>query len=277
MKLNDNAQKACNQIVNLFQSGELPKALSQVFLKTGATPSASWSWNNQIIMILNNTADARGFKQWLEVGRSVKKGSKAFYILAPMSKKFVDEATQEERVFIFGFKTLPVFKIEDTEIVSPELWEKAMKAKTIDYLLSLPLREVAEAWGLDIAAFNGKIGKPLGYYSPGRVIALGVENLSTWCHELIHAADDRNGTLSKKMQTGQNTENEVVAELGGAVLLTMMGMEHEADLGGAWNYIVKYGAGDAIKLCLQLTKRICECIDLIVKEAEKTGILQNVA
>ena len=32
-------------------------------------------------------------------------------------------------------------------------------------------------------------------YRHGQVIALGVQNLSTWCHEMVHAADDRLGKL----------------------------------------------------------------------------------
>jgi len=36
----------------------------------------------------HDTEDARGFRQWQKVGRRVKKGAKAFYILAPIRKKY---------------------------------------------------------------------------------------------------------------------------------------------------------------------------------------------
>ena len=45
----------------------------------------------------------------------------------------------------------------------------------------------------------------------GASIALGVENLSTWAHEFIHAADDRLGHLT---ENGQHWRAEAVAELG---------------------------------------------------------------
>ena len=69
----------------------------------------------------------------------------------------------------------------------------------------------------------------LGQYRHGTGIALGVENLSTWCHELVHAADDRNGKLR-----GKKVRKETVAELGGAVLLSILGYENKTDLGGCW-------------------------------------------
>src|SRR5208283_4444753 len=97
---------------------------------------------------------------------------------------------------------------------------------------SLPLREVADSWRLSVEAYNGAGGGFLGKYRHGTGIALGIENLSTWCHELVHAADDRNGTLR-----GKKIGKETVAELGGAVLLRILGYENEADLGGCWEYI----------------------------------------
>jgi antirestriction protein ArdC len=73
-------------------------------------------------MYLNETDDARGFRQWLQVGRHVKKGSKAFYIIGPVTKKITEkksldsgEKVREEKQIIAGFKAIPVFRIEDTE------------------------------------------------------------------------------------------------------------------------------------------------------------------
>ena len=76
----------------------------------------------------------------------------------------------------------------------------------------------------------------------------GVQNLSTWAHELIHAADDRLGKLGKC-----KVNNEVVAELGGAVLLQCLGKPVEADLGGAWN-ISSHGVGILNYIRYQLAK-----------------------
>ncbi len=70
-------------------------------------------------MLLNNTEDARGFNQWREAGRYVKKGSKAFYILAPMFKKIREEKVSSgeitEKEILAGFRAVAVFRFEDTE------------------------------------------------------------------------------------------------------------------------------------------------------------------
>ncbi len=95
---------------------------------------------------------------------------------------------------------------------------------------------------------------------------LGVENLSTWCHELVHAADDRNGKLK-----GPKVSRETVAALGGAILLQMLGYEHEADLGGCWKYIQSYAGDekiDVLAACGRVLDRTCEAVALILDTAE---------
>jgi hypothetical protein len=44
-------------------------------------------------VFIAGTEDARGFKQWKEVNRYVKKGAKAFVILAP---RFIKNGAKEE-------------------------------------------------------------------------------------------------------------------------------------------------------------------------------------
>jgi hypothetical protein len=62
------------------------------------------------------TSDARTYHQWQEVSRFVKKGSSAFPIFAPITKKVKDETDPDkDKVLLLGFKLLPVFKIEDTD------------------------------------------------------------------------------------------------------------------------------------------------------------------
>jgi len=139
-----------------------------------------------------------------------------------------------------------------------------------EWLKSLPLREVAESWGLKVEAFNGGDGGRLGFFSGGRgMIGLGVENLATWCHELIHAADARNiGGL----KGGQHIDQETVAELGAAVLLTILDRPVDADLGGCWTYLQGYAASskrEVVDVCVELLDRTCKAVDLILTTAEQ--------
>ena len=66
-------------------------------------PQILGALRNRLLMMLAGTEDARGFRQWEKVGRMVKKGAKAFYILAPRIIKVKDEETEEEKHVLAGF------------------------------------------------------------------------------------------------------------------------------------------------------------------------------
>lgn len=274
MKYYGQSESVCKAIVERFEKGDLPAAIAPIFInRSDNVPSGSWSFMNRFVCAINGTADARGFRQWEAAGRRVKKGSKAFHILGPcLGKKTEKDESGEEKTHavLYGFKSIPVFAIESTEISDPAKWETAGGVDLAEEsrLKALPLREVAESWGLNVTSYSGRDKGYLGYYQAGSTIAIGVKNLSTWAHELVHAADDKLGALTKG--PGQKQDNEIVAELGGAVLLQIIGEPVEADLGGAWDYIKSYAgtdAGKAVGLCFKFINRICGAVNLILETA----------
>jgi antirestriction protein ArdC len=263
----DKAEEAAQKIVRLFEdTNSLPAPLAQVFIRRkDRLHFGKWSWGNQLLVVLHGYTDARGFRQWEQVGRKVKKGEKAFYILGPMMKKLRDEETGEERTIIVGFKGLPVFGLEQTEgeplpNSDPDIEQ---------WVNSLPLLDVAKRWGLSVGAVDGGWADFLGRYRQGERIELAVRNLSTWCHELVHAADDRNGNLK---EMGQHWRSETVAELGGAVLLEILGFKHEADLGGCFSYVRAYAEKEkscVTEACMKVLDRTCAAVALILDTAEQ--------
>ena len=266
MNLSGKAAEAANDILRAFENpNSLPAPLATIFIwRKDDSPCRSWSWRNQLIAALHGHKDARGFRQWLEAGRCVKKGEKAFFILSPCTKKVEDVKTGEEKAVLFGFRGTPVFGSEQTQGEPLPAVDPAVEG----WLRSLPMRDVAGSWGLKVKAFNGRAGGRLGVYRLDECISLGVENLATWTHELIHAADHRNGKLA---ELGQHWRSETVAELGGAVLLTVLGLKHEADLGGCWRYIKSYAAKEGIdtfKACNLVLERTCEAVALVLDTAE---------
>lgn len=274
MKYYGHAEQVAQSIVEAFKTGDVGKALAPVFIhRKDNVPCRAWSWGNQLMCVFAGTNDARGFQQWKEVERSVKKGAKAFYILAPMTRKTKDK-DGNEGFAVFGFKSVPVFRIADTE--GAEL--PAVDTEVTTWLESLPLIGVAKAWGLNVDAYNGMEGRMHGKFwrktnaftdevmSQG--IALGVKNLSTWAHEMIHAADFRLGNLKEK---GQHWRSETVAELGATILLECLEMPNESDKGGAWNYIQNYALAAEIEplaACMDVLKRTCDAVNLILTTAE---------
>jgi antirestriction protein ArdC len=271
MKFYGKAQQVADKILEAFKSSDVPKALSQRFIACGGRHCDSYSWTNQMLVALAGFSDAMGFKQWLAVGRCVKKGERGTYILAPCTRKIEDVKTGETKTIVTGFRVAVVFGLEQTEVVNAELWAKHNKARAEaeKYLEELPLRAVAEYWGLTVKSYQGSKHGARGWYRRGQAIALGVENLATWAHELCHAADDKNGKL---VEHGQHWRSETVAELGGAILMYCLGYERDADVGGAWEYISAYANTakiEPIKACMDVLKRCCEAVALILKVADE--------
>jgi len=273
MQFYGKAETVATKIIEAFERGDVPKALAPIFIKRAGRHCDTYSWCNQLIVALSGHADAMGYKDWQRVGRQVRKGERATLILAPCKRKVKrnDNETGETReaFVLYGFRSTPVFGIEQTDVADADKWAKQNEGneQAEQFLDSLLLRSVAESWGLKLQAYSGKRGKALGWYRHGSAIALGVENLATWAHELMHAADFRNGKL---IERGQHWRSETVAELGGAVLMLAMGYETDADLGGAFAYIKSYADTakiTPIKACMDVVKRTCEAVALILETA----------
>jgi hypothetical protein len=262
-----HAEAAAQKILRAFEDTNfLPKPLAQVFVRRKDSPHCRrWSWANQLLVAIHGYTDARGFNQWQEVGRNVKRGERAFYILGPVKKKLLDKETGEEKTIVLGFKGLAVFGLQQTEGRPLPSGDPDIEK----WIESLPLLDVAKRWGIAVGTFDGNEGGFLGRYLHGEAIELGVKNLSTWAHELCHAADDRNNSLKEK---GQHWRSETVAELGGAVLLEILGFKQEADLGGCWQYVQSYAQAAQIgvtEACLRVLDRTCAAVGLILDTAEE--------
>ena len=259
-----------NDILTAFESGELPKALAQLFIRRKIeVPSQLWTWTNRLIALRRSHVYAAGFRQWEELGRHVKKGEHAFHILAPRIV-VAKEDNEEEGVkkgdrLTMGFLPVAVFGYFQTE---GEPLPGAEDAP--EFVDRLPLIEVARSWGLTVAvhSYEDSPGR-LGYFAQGLGISLAVENLSTWAHELVHAADARRGDLR-----GASLDAEVVAEFGGAILLECLGETVESDRGGAYRYITRLceeKKRNPLGACTELLDRTCGCVAFLLEEAEKVA------
>jgi len=224
MPSQNHVKEAMDILLKMFEEGNFEKVAHAVF-KGGDIPADKWSFLNRLLMYCNNTEDARGFNQWKQAGRHIKKGSHAFYILAPMFKK-VEEKGEEIQQLI-GFRSVPVFKFEDTE-GAPVINES--------YKIDIPYQfgGIIQELGLRIDAvrFNGAV---YGSYNPGRKeIKLASPDIEIFLHELSHAVDDRlNG-----LKAGQRNDQEVTAEFSGAVIGHLMG--YKVPLGNVKEYIEHY-------------------------------------
>lgn len=230
----DRISEATEKIIEMFRTGNIPPAIARTVIArdNGERPSNNWSLGNRILMLASGTNDARGYKQWKEVGRQVNKGAKALYILAPITKtvRVKDESDEEkEKVIniIRGFRGIPVFRYEDTEgeeIIYPDYKPPELP----------PLIEVAERYGVTVK-YSPFTARFYGYFQPGtQTIMLCTHDVKTFFHELSHAVHNR----IKPLKGGQHAGQEIVAETCAAVLCEMYG--YEGYIYHGYQYIMHY-------------------------------------
>ncbi len=269
--MKNRVQEALNNILEMFKTGNLPGAIARTVIRAKAgdcKPSDSWSMGNKILMFIAGTEDARGYKQWQVVGRQVKKGAKAFYILAPCTKKVtrkvVDpdtgEEKEEERAVITGFKDIPVFRLEDTE--GEPLPEYDYSPPELP-----PLFGVAEKFGVKVKYLPGDRVSEYGHYNFGRKeIVLRSHDVGIFFHELAHAVHD----TFKKLKGGQHSDQEIIAETVAAVLCELYGYREYT--WNNWKYVKHYASNDpkkALRVIFSVLSDVEEILKRIFDAAEK--------
>ena len=250
---------AVGTLMLMFQSGAFPAQVATTIIKRAQDdkiPSDSWSFCNRLLMIGQDTQDARGFRQWQEVGRYVKKGSKAIYIFAPLTKKVTekDKVTGEERerIIIVGFKPIPVFRYEDTE--GKELLKFDYTPKTYP-----PFFDVVEKLGLSVN-YQPLRSKYLGRYTPStKTIELCSEDAPVYYHELSHAVHN----TFVDLKTYNKDKAEIVAEFSACVLCQLSGISGYQWQG--YKYIERYcGATDKPETVLKKIMGVLNDVEKIV-------------
>lgn len=254
------------RIVELFVSGELVKTAALVVIPQDANaPSAKWSMANRILQAINGTGDARGIKQWNNVGRSVRAGSKAFCILGPSMVKSKEDP---ERMILVGFHCIPVFRVEDTQ--GDALPQLASVEKPL-------LSEVADKWGINVR-YTPFSDKYYGAYSPTKgEIMLCTHEQEVFFHELSHAAHARVMKESgRALKGGQDDKQEIVAEMSACVLARVYGVKAHEDK--ICDYVKGYAKGkDLGRTLMGLLSEIQKVTELIIKTSEEIKAAVQIA
>jgi antirestriction protein ArdC len=253
---------ALTSILSQFKSGDIPETVSySMFPAADDIPSANWSLLNRTLMFIGGTSDARGFRQWAEAGRYVRKGERArIFILVPFFKKHKEEESEEEAKFLTGFGIKAVFAYEQTE--GPELGYRQIEVP------DLPLLEKAKEWGIGVKAVPGNY-RYLGYYAAGRKeIALASREEAVFFHELAHAAHER---VKGPLKPGQDPFQEIVAELSAQALCRMVGKAAKDTMGNSYRYIEGYAekAGmSPLTACMRVLSEVEQVLGAILTPIE---------
>jgi len=259
--MNDSkkAKECLNRIVELFKAGNIPKALAVATIPPQAgIPSEKWSISNRVLQFLADTSDARGFKQWKQAGRKVKKGVKAFHILGPKARTITEtdeDGSEKEKTIITGFFVIPVFRAEDTD-GDPLPYEPATPP---------PLTDVAEQFGLSVS-YQSFAANYYGYYQgDSKRIVLATHSAQVFFHELAHAAHHR---VEGDLKGGQVPSQEIVAELTAATLAQLYCPD--VNLGFSYEYVKSYAKKSKKSIdraCLAVINTVGQVLDEILTAA----------
>jgi len=229
--MNERVRAVLETILERFKSGDIPKAIAYAMFPIPSIPSAHWSLLNRMVMLIGGTTDARGIRQWNSVGRKVKKGAKAIYILVPRFVTVKREDTEEDARVLGGFLTKPVFRVEDTE------GEPLAYGKGSALLPNHPLLERAREWGITVLVIPQQFRILGSYFHELKEIELASKDEIVFFHELAHAAHER---VMKNLKPGQNWDQEIVAELAAQSLCHLVGKDGRDMLGNSYVYIERH-------------------------------------
>jgi hypothetical protein len=214
-------------------------------------PMKKWSMLNRFIAALNGASDARSFNAWKAVGRCVKKGEKAFYILAPVlvpkkcdcggkagCPKCDGTGKEKDHKILIGFRDQAEFDVAQTD--GKPLPEDDVKVP------ELPLMEVAKMLNIEVkAAEYGLRNAAWGWIDrSATTITLCSPDEQIFFHELSHGVDM---TLGEYKKTDYDV-GEVVAELSACLLASQYGKS--VNLKFTRTYIEQYSGEKNIAMAI---------------------------
>ena len=273
-KFTVKALAALNTVINMFRDPDkLVKAAASATFPPCDMPASKWTMRNRWLAVMQSgEMDCRGFRQWENAGRKVKKGAKAIFILAPiLIPKKVNgvpvKVNGKTEMMCIGFKGIPMHPADNTE-------GKALEYENPEIVNAMPLINVAKAWEIDVAG-RPFVGGYLGYFSDSKeAIRLCSDDEKVFWHELTHAAHARlHKANGKALKGGQHADQEIVAELGAAVLARLYG--HQIDVRqDSYEYIKRYAQSenkDVLDACLSVLTETAKVVSLIMDTAAEQG------
>jgi hypothetical protein len=263
MNILPQAEAALSQVVERFKAGDLSPVVQYARLQRtgGSIPSDCWSLSNRILaFIQTGSYDCRGYRQWQQVGRYVKSGSKAAYILGPIFVPVRDAMTGEEIPVLRGFKQIAVFA--DHQTAGRELPPSIYSPRELP-----PLASVAKRLGIEVSYQSLPSSRWADCTTDGTKIRLDTIDPSVFFHELAHAAHAR---LKGGLKGGQDAHQETVAEFTAAVLMQMYGLGDRT--GNCWKYIAQY-AQDPLLAVVKALSTVEQVLALLL--ADNPTIARN--
>jgi len=244
-------QIVTDRIIEELEKGNIPWERPWTGVRSGAYNRISkkpYSIINQLM--LQHTGEYATFKQWSECGGHIKKGSESemvvFWKIYQKEEKSKNGEVVKKAIPILRY--IPVFHISQVEGVEPLKAEELHQTEPI---------EEAERIMADYIQREGiKLEKEKSneaYYSPSldkvhlpliEQFPEVAEAYSTYFHELTHSTGHSSrlnrfagGSGSAAFGTETYSKEELVAEIGAATILNMLGIETKHSFRNSAAYI----------------------------------------
>ena len=267
MDITNAAGRVLDRLVEEFGNDiTIPRYMANAMIQVPGVPSEKWSLNNQIVQAISGTGDARGYRQWQQAGRHVRKGAKAIYILVPRTVMVETDETDDHgepisRPRLVGFGAAPVFRLEDTDGEPLPRYEPATPP---------PLLALAEHNGITVTYRNSTHGEEGSYNHLTKELSLSVEEPEVFLHELLHHYDK-----TPKEADGQDPVRECIAQLGACVLAELYELpgRHKANTAA---YVAMYAdvkTPDQLGLaCLKVAEKTMTAVRAILADAARLNV-----
>lgn len=240
------------RIISQLENGIIPWEKPWSGIQSGAYNRISkkpYSLLNQ--MLLNHEGEYATFKQWTDIGGHVRKGAKSeivvFWKIQPVEETLEDGTKEVKQIPLLRY--FNVFHISQVDGVEPLSKDELNDIEPIEKAESI-LHDYWNREGIEIE----HIASDDAYYSPSRdLIHLPLmeqfkdanEYYSTAFHESVHStmketrcnrAEDRKGKLVA-FGSNEYSKEELVAEIGSANLMNILGIESDKSFRNSTAYI----------------------------------------
>lgn len=197
-----------------------------------------YSLFNQFLLMFAGASQVAGFRKWQELGRNVKKGEKAIWILAPYFKRVAakgqEDKEEETEKVISGFFSVPVFDIAQTE--GKEI-DRNMTTYSPVSLTNLKAFAKCQGFSVKLQPLEISMG---GFINKTNIVLnsnLGkTEHSGTIIHELAHGLleHQKNGNIPREVKEQQ-------AEVATYLVCKSLGIERKSEF-----YLKAWGLSEDI-------------------------------
>ena len=272
------------RIISQLQNGIIPWQKPWTGIRSGAYNRISkkpYSLLNQ--MILDHEGEYATFKQWQDLGGHVRKGEKAeivvFWKIQPVEEEKEDGTKEVKQIPLLRYYN--VFHISQVDGVEPLKEEELHDTEPIEKADQV----LNDYWTRENITVEHVAGDK-AYYSPTfDLIHLPLfeqftnanEYYSTAFHESVHStmkenrcnrAEDRKGKLVA-FGSSEYSKEELVAEIGSANLMNILGIESDKSFRNSTAYIQNWLSvlRNDVKFIVSASSKAEKAVDYILGKA----------